>query len=303
MVRAGTPLAALDAALAANHQMLGFEPPQRAGCTVGGAVALGWSGPRRPFAGALRDHLLGVRLLDGLGRDLRFGGPVVKNVAGFDVARLMAGSMGILGVLLEVSLRVVPRPVVERTGVIACDPAQALRILQGLRVGPGLLSGAAHAEGRLLLRSSGTPECVLELLERLGAQPLPQEQGEAFWQAFNDQTHMFFVPADEGLRLWRLSVRLDAPALPGPWRQAADWAGALRWVWAPPDAAASLAAWARGHGGHAALWRGATPDERQSGRHIDLPGALRSVHERLADVFDPHHVFNRARLLPARAAA
>lgn len=297
-VRAGTPLQALEAELSRHGQMLGFEPPQRPGSTVGGAVALGWAGPRQPFAGAVRDHLLGVRLLDGRGRDLRFGGQVVKNVAGFDVARLMGGSRGILGLILEVSLRVVPRPAVERTTVIeaADSPQRALQALRGLALGPGLLSAASWIEGRMYLRSSGSPACVEDFLARQGGCVMAKRESREFWRAFADQTHGFFDPVP-GLRLWRVSVRPDAPPAWPQYRCALDWAGALRWVWAPPEAGAEIAAWARAHGGHALRWAHATPAERAEGSAAALPPSLQRIHQALADVFDPHRVFNRARLL------
>jgi glycolate oxidase FAD binding subunit len=290
-VRAGTPLQELDAELSRHGQMLGFEPPQRPGSTVGGAVALGWAGPRQPFAGAVRDHLLGIRLLDGRARDLRFGGQVVKNVAGFDVARLMGGSHGILGLILEVSLRVVPRPAVERTTVIEADsPERALQTTRRLALGPGLLSAASWIDRRLYLRSSGSPACVEEFLARQGGSVMAEQESREFWRGFANQTHRFFDPMP-GLRLWRVSVRPDAPPAWPQYPCALDWAGALRWVWAPPAAGAEIAAWARAHGGHA------MPVERAEGISAALPPSLLRIHHALADVFDPHRVFNRSRLL------
>lgn len=296
-VRSGTRLEDLDAVLAAHGQVLPFEPPRREGSTVGGAIALGWSGPRRPFFGAVRDHLLGVRMLDGCGRDLRFGGPVVKNVAGFDVARLLGGSLGILGLLLDVSLRVMPGPSAERSCLIEASPQQALRRMRELPRGPGLMSAACHVDGGLILRSSGSIDCVGALLARQGGRLLSEDEGKMFWRAFRDQTHPFFTPAEEHLRLWRLSVRSDAPH---PWtadQAAIDWGGALRWVWAPLSAGAELADWAQVHGGHACLWAHAADAERSSGSHVRMPEALLRIHRKLADVFDPQCIFNRGRML------
>ena len=296
-VRTGTPLAELEAVLAEHGQMLGFEPPGRSGSTIGGAVALGWSGPRRPFAGALRDHLIGVRMLDGQGRHLRFGGQVVKNVAGFDVSRLMAGSLGILGLLLEVSLRVVPRPATEQTTAIQTSPEKALQAMRSLPVGPGLLTAAAYVEGALYLRSSGTGECVDDFLEAQGGRRLDEAASRTFWQGFNDQTHAFFT-SSEGARLWRVSVRPDAPWMEVPYPAAVDWAGALRWVLAPPSASGQIAAWARANGGHAALWAHATAEERGAGVFDDLAPTLMAVHRRLKVVFDPQGIFNTGRMYP-----
>lgn len=296
-VRTGTALAHLQRVLAQERQMLGFEPPCRPGSTIGGTVALGWSGPRRPFAGALRDHLLGVRMLDGQGRDLRFGGQVVKNVAGFDVSRLMAGSLGVLGPMLEVSLRVVPRPAAEMTTVLALDAASSLALMQHLPTGPGLLTGAAHIDGCLYLRSGGSPGSVASFLRRQGGTLLDTPADQAFWHGLNNQTLPFFHPrSDEtgqALPLWRLSVRPGSPDLaPGTVTATAiDWAGALRWVWAPMTARTALTQWTRAHGGHLALWRYGTRAEHESVQQAAIAPAQLALHRHIKDVFDPHGIF------------
>lgn len=299
-VRAGTPVAEVQRILALQGQMLGFEPPLQAGSTIGGTVALGWSGPRRPFAGALRDHLLGVRMLDGLGRDLRFGGQVVKNVAGFDVARLMAGSLGLLGPLLEVSLRVIPCPAVEKTTVLELDAAAALALMQRLPTGPGLLSGAVHVDGSLYLRSAGPFECVEAFLRRQGGTLLEQHNSEAFWQGFAHQTHRFFFPpaAHHGqpMRLWRVSVRPGSPVMDIGAAAAIDWAGAVRWVWAPMSAYPALKQWATAHGGHVALWRHGTRQEHETVLQAAMAPVLLDVHRRIKQVFDPHGIFHPGRI-------
>jgi len=299
-VRAGTPVAEVQRVLALQGQMLGFEPPLQAGSTIGGMVALGWSGPRRPFAGALRDHLLGVRMLDGLGRDLRFGGQVVKNVAGFDVARLMAGSLGLLGPLLEVSLRVIPCPAVERTTVLALDAVDALALMQHLPTGPGLLSGAVHVDGSLYLRSAGSPECVDDFLRRQGGTFLEQQSSEAFWRDFAHQTHRFFVPpeSDHGhpVRLWRVSVRPGSSVMDIGTTTAIDWAGAVRWVWAPMRAYPALQQWAIAHGGHVALWHHGTRQEHETVLQAAMAPALLDLHRRIKQVFDPHGIFHPGRM-------
>lgn len=296
-VRAGTSLEVLEAELARHGQMLGFEPPQRPGSTIGGAIALGWAGPRQPFSGGVRDHLLGVRLLDGRARDLRFGGQVVKNVAGFDVARLMGGSLGILGLLLEVSLRVIPRTETERTTVIESNSAQhGLAALHRLLPGPGLLTAAAWVDGHLYLRSSGSEVCVEEFLARQGGTLITESESQAFWRCFTDQTHPFFDPVP-GLALWRVSVPPGAPFAWPQFATALDWSGALRWVWAPSSASTQLMTWASAHGGHAMLWAQASPHEHAHSRRSALTPALQRIHQELANVFDPHRIFNRARML------
>ena len=292
-VRAGTPLEDLDDVLAAQGQMLGFEPPRRPGSTVGGAIALGWSGPRRPFSGALRDHVTGVRLLDGQGRELRFGGTVVKNVAGFDVPRLMAGSRGALGLLLEASLRVVPKPAREITRSLDCSIDEAVVLLPTLAVGPGLLSGASWLAGRLRLRYGGSARSLDALPHPTGGpwQVEDNTLAASFWRQLRDQTHAFFDPR-AGLQLWRASVRLGAPRFAEAQDTALDWAGALHWLWLPPgDAGDRLARWAQQHGGHAQAWPPREP--------APLPPALMRLQHRVADAFDPRRILHRGRLLAA----
>lgn len=195
------------------------------------------------------------------------------------------------------SLRIAPRPAVERTAVIEADSAdRALQALRRLPLGPGLSSGAAWVDGQMYLRSAGSRACVEEFLARQGGWVMPEPESQVFWRGFTNQTHCFFEPRP-GLGLWRVSVRADAPSTAPPYPCAIDWAGALRWVWAPASAGADITAWARAHGGYAQLWAHATPDERAESLCAALPPSLLRIHHALADVFDPHRVFNRARLL------
>ncbi|SFD15672.1 glycolate oxidase FAD binding subunit [Thiohalospira halophila DSM 15071] len=293
-VRGGTPLAELEAALAAEGQMLGFEPPRfGAGSTIGGAVASGLAGPRRAWTGGVRDALLGVRLLDGQGQALRFGGQVMKNVAGYDIARLQAGALGILGILLEVSLKVLPRPPAEATRVLAmgADAARARMVEWGRTPLP--LAGAAWVDGRLHLRLAGNESAVAEAGERIGGEA---EAGEAFWAALRDRTHPFFGgPFSDGeAPLWRLAVPPAAPALgrdlPGDWLL--DWGGAQRWL-AGEAPAERVRAVAREAGGHAVHVRGAAPE----GEVLTPPTApALAVQQRLKAAFDPHGILNPGRL-------
>ena len=284
--RAGTPLAEIEAALADNGQMLAFEPPRFAGGgTIGGAVAAGLSGPRRPFAGAVRDFVLGVTVLDGLGRKLRFGGVVFKNVAGFDAFRLMAGAMGRLGVLLDVSLRVTPRgPRAEVALAFEADwPAAQARITALMRQ-PLPLSGAFHDGGQLHLRLSGGETAVAEARAALGG----EETALSIW---DDLRHMRL-----GLlaapRLWRLSVPRTSviDGLSGRWLM--DWAGGQRWLQSdePGEAIRAKAAAA---GGHTTLFRGATAGEAV---YQPLPEPLLALHRRLAAALDPAGVLNPGRM-------
>ncbi|MFG0863102.1 glycolate oxidase subunit GlcE [Pseudomonas sp. CJQ_13] len=288
-VRSGTPLIELEHALACHGQMLAFEPVVRQINTVGGAVALGWSGSRRPYAGALRDHLIGIRLVDGQGRDLRFGGRVVKNVAGFDVARLAGGSRGMLGALLEVTLRVMPRPEAEVTVSTACAADKALALMLARGQGPGLLSGSVYVDGCLFLRYSGTSFSVQHALTTLGDNFNQVAEAHELWRGFVHQEHAFFS-SKPGETLWRVSVRPDAPlhASTG----AIDWAGGLRWCWMP-NGNHELRAWARSHGGHAAPWVPQVGCDFHA-----LSEGMTGLSYGLADIFDPYRIFDRSALQP-----
>ncbi|HUP28647.1 MAG TPA: glycolate oxidase subunit GlcE, partial [Usitatibacter sp.] len=175
-VRAGTPVADVEAALDAQRQMLPFEPPRfEAGtatgrATIGGTVAAGLSGPRRPYAGAVRDFVLGTRIVNGKGEDLTFGGRVIKNVAGYDVSRLMAGAFGTLGVITEISFKVLPRPAAESTLAFEMDEAEAIGSVNRWAGQPLPLSATAWQEGRLRVRLSGAQAAVDAARKKLGGE-------------------------------------------------------------------------------------------------------------------------------------
>ena len=291
--RAGTPLAEIEEALAARGQMLAFEPPRHgAGATLGGVVAAGFSGPRRAWAGAARDFVLGLRIIDGSGEALAFGGQVIKNVAGFDVSRLRCGALGTLGVLTEVSLKCVPRPKLEATRVIDCDAADAIRRVNEWGGKPLPVSATCHHAGRLWVRLSGAAAAVQSAGSTIGGDVV---DGAGPWAGLRDQTHEFFARASDGkATLWRLSVSSTAPWKDFGGDMLVEWGGALRWLLprAPVDAEA-LRAWAAGEGGHASLYRG--PD-KSSGAFHPLPPVMLGLHQRLKAVFDPQGILNRGRL-------
>lgn len=286
--RGGTPLADIERCLAEHGQMLGFEPPHFGpGATLGGAVACGLSGPRRPYSGAVRDHLLGVRCLSGEGRLLRFGGEVVKNVAGFDAFRLMAGAMGTLGILLEVSLKVLPRPEHEVTLVFECPPREALaRFVAWGRTALPISAGACD-DTRLYLRLEGSAAGVKTARDRLGGEELPQ--GPAFWESLREQRHPYFADNEP---LWRLSLPQAAPPLSIVGRWLYEWGGAQRWLKTalPPKLIRETAA---RHGGHAQLFRGG---EREGTVFHPLSPALLDLHRNLKQVFDPRGILNPQRM-------
>lgn len=291
--RCGTPLAEIEAVLARHNQMLAFEPPHFGPqATVGGTVAAGLCGPRRATSGATRDFVLGARLLDGKGDVLSFGGQVMKNVAGYDVSRMLAGSLGTLGLLLEVSLKVLPRPFAEATLRFEMPESEAIRRLNEWGGQPLPLSASAWCDGVLALRLSGAEAAVDAAVASLGGVVLAD--AGTFWDSVREQRHPFFA-GDEPL--WRLSVPSTAGALVLGGAQMIEWGGAQRWLRAAGDAATAQAIrrTAQDCGGHATLFRGG---DKHVGVFQPLAPALARIHARMKDAFDPAHIFNPGRLIP-----
>jgi glycolate oxidase FAD binding subunit len=297
--RAGTPLAVLEAALAECGQWLPFEPPRFApGGTVGGMVASGLSGPARAAAGALRDHVLGLSLLDGRGELLSFGGQVMKNVAGYDVSRLVAGSMGILGVICEVSLKVMPLPPAQLTLRFELDEAAALKAMNTWAGQPLPLQASAWWEGMLVIRLAGAAAAVDAAARQLGGEAIEPQMAAAFWQGLRDHTDEFFAGAAKavaaGATLWRLSLPSTAPALKLSGEQLVEWGGAQRWLCTSTPAATVRAA-AEQAGGHATLFRA---QDKSAGVFAPLAPPLDRIHRQLKRAFDPDQILNPGRLYP-----
>jgi glycolate oxidase FAD binding subunit len=290
--RCGTPLAELERILAESRQMLAFEPPHFGpGATLGGCVAAGLSGPRRAAAGAVRDFVLGVRVLDGRGRDLSFGGRVMKNVAGYDVSRFLVGSMGTLAVLLEVSLKVLPLPAAERSLRLERDEAAALEAMNRWAGEPLPISATAWCGGRLTVRLSGAQAAVRAAAARIGGEPLAEDEARRFWEAVREHTDPFFADTTP---LWRLSVPSAAPPLAIAGRQLIEWGGALRWCKTDAPAAEVRAA-AANAGGHATLFRAA---DKSAGAFAPLAPELLRLHRALKQAFDPAGILGPGRLYP-----
>jgi glycolate oxidase FAD binding subunit len=289
--RAGTPLTEVEAALREKGQMLAFEPPHFGpDATLGGCVAAGLSGPRRAYAGAVRDFVLGVRLIDGKGDDLRFGGQVMKNVAGYDVSRLVCGSLGTLGLLLEVSLKVLPRPAVEATLHLKCGGDEAITLMNEWAGKPLPITATAYHDGDLGVRLSGSRAGVDAAVKKLGGSPVDPAQAERFWTGIKEHTDPFFIA---GGTLWRLSVKPTTPPLNLPGAHLIEWSGALRWLRSDADAKTVRDAAARA-GGHATLFRGG--DRRSVFQ--PLAPALMKLHRNLKKAFDPAGILNPGRLYP-----
>ena len=305
-VRGGTPLAELEAVLAEKGQCLPFEPPHfgAAGAgTVGGMVAAGLSGPARASVGAVRDYVLGATLVNGRGDVLTFGGQVMKNVAGYDVSRVLAGSLGTLGVIAEVSLKVLPVAPAEATLAFDCSQADALRLLNAWGGRPLPLNASCWFEqagaGMLQLRLRGAVAAVEAACAHLGGERKDNAHAAAHWQALRDQQLPWFGAGPNAL--WRLSVPQTASAIALGDGEAplVEWHGGQRWYQAPPAQAARIREAARAAGGHATLFRmpaGHAADSRVP-RFDALSAPVARIHQALMHEFDPHRIFDRARLL------
>lgn len=285
--RCGTPLAEIEAALNAQNQMLAFEPPQfGADSTIGGVVAAGLSGPRRQAVGSVRDFVLGTSLMNGKGDVLRFGGQVMKNVAGYDVSRLLAGSLGTLGLILDVSLKVLPKPMAEVTLRFEMGQTEAIDQLNKWGGLPLPISASAWHGGILVVRLSGPEIALKSAQQKMGGELVPQAEG--LWAALRDQRNDYFTgPAP----LWRLSVPSVLPplALEGEWL--VEWGGALRWLRTDLDASVIRAAMDK-VGGHATLMRG----DKSAGAFQPLQAPVMRIHRNLKNSFDPAGIFNRSRM-------
>jgi glycolate oxidase FAD binding subunit len=297
--RAGTRLVDLETELSKHGQMLAFEPPRfGAGATLGGCVAAGLSGPRRASAGAVRDFVLGVRMLDGKGADLGFGGQVMKNVAGYDISRLMTGSMGTLGLMLEVSLKVLPLPAMELTLCLPMSEREAIEKMN-LWAGKSLpISATCFHDGELTLRLSGAEPAVRAARTMLGGEEIMR--GITFWESVREQTHAFFQP---GKLLWRLSIKSTTPPLSLQGKQLIEWGGALRWLVIDTDVDADTEALhiavrqaAQKAGGHATLFR--SYGSPAAAVFHPLTPAMMNISQRLKEKFDPMRIFNPGRMYP-----
>lgn len=287
--RCGTLLGDIEALLAEEGQMLAFEPPHFGPATAGGCVAAGLSGPRRQQAGAVRDFVLGVKLIDGAAQVLNFGGQVMKNVAGYDISRLMAGSLGTLGLLAEVTLKVLPQPMAEASLAFEMEQEEALERLNHWAGRPLPLSASFWFGGVLAVRLSGAEAAVASARRQLGGELLAQ--ADRFWREVREQRH----PAFAGKPLWRLALPSTAAPVDLPGRQALEWGGAQRWLATDAEPEELRAAASRA-GGHAVLFRAPESLRCREGAFSPLPPGLLALHRRLKKAFDPQGLFNPGRL-------
>lgn len=282
--RSGTLLSELSQELAGNGQILAFEPPAFGElATLGGTIACGFSGPRRPFSGSARDYVLGCKIINGNGEILSFGGEVIKNVAGYDVSRLMVGALGTLGLLLEISLKVMPMPEAEITCCIELPRVDAQKKMAALMSRSLPLSGLSF-DGRLLfVRFSGNEKAIAAAAKHIGGDE--QIVDNSYWSVLNEHRLPFF----QGSRnLWRLCLAPAAETLPleGEWYY--DWGGGLRWLLSaePVDKVFSVTEKAAGH---AQLFRGGN---RDGDVFQPLTGRLQQLNAKVKSAFDPAGLFN-----------
>lgn len=288
--RAGTPLSEIEKVLAEQGQMLAFEPPSFSpDATLGGTIACGLSGPRRPYSGAVRDYVLGATIINGRGELLKFGGQVMKNVAGYDVSRLMTGAQGTLGVLLDISLMVVPKPAYEETLRLTSDHAHMQQLLSELGRQPIPVSATALIDNQLYIRLSGAASGVLAAKQRIGGESLTD--ADLFWHQLNEHRHPFFTCSGP---LWRVSLPPAAPVIPSLLltKVLVEWGGAVRWGEAV-SSGKELREWVMEQGGHVTCFR--NPHEI-SEVFNPLSPELFKLSQRLKHSFDPHQILNPGRL-------
>ena len=297
--RAGTPLLELEAVLAEQGQCLPFEPP-RFGSegTVGGMVAAGLAGPARVSVGGVRDYVLGATLLSGRAELLHFGGTVMKNVAGYDVSRALAGSLGELGVICEVSLKVLPRLPATLTLRLEAEQASAIRRVNEWGGQPLPLNASAWWDGMLVLRLSGAAAAVQSARVKIGGEVIDEPLAGTFWTGLRDHRDEFFLGANKavqaGATLWRLSVPATTPPLKLSGEQLLEWGGSQRWLCTSAPAA-TLRDVAAAAGGHAVIFKG---QDKRAGAFAPLKAPLDRIQRELKAAFDPDGIFNPGRLLP-----
>ncbi len=286
--RAGTPLHEIEQTLADNKQMLAFEPPHFGKtATLGGTIATGLSGPRRPYTGSARDFVLGCKLLNGKGEIMQFGGQVMKNVAGYDVSRLMTGAYGTLGLILELSLKVLPRPAATVTLFNECSEANAIEFMSGLLSKALAVDAACYYKGQSYMRISGSQQSVIEAQKRLPGESMTESSH--FWQRLREHELSFF---NSNKPLWRVMVKPATAALPIDGEWLLDWGGSQRWLSSDADAS-TIRDVVQQHGGHASLFRNG---DRNSDVFQPLPKPMQMLQQRIKTSFDPNSLFNPGRM-------
>ena len=285
--RSGTRISDIESALHKHGQQLAFEPPQHTDrATIGGAIACGLSGPARPFQGAARDFVLGAKIINGRGELMQFGGQVMKNVAGYDVSRLMVGAQGTLGVLLELSLKVLPKAEAETTLAFEIDAKEGHKILRGWISDGHPITASCHYQGVLSIRLGSTENSIRNAHNKMGGEVISND----IWQQLRHQSH----PCFQQENLWRLSLP-PATVIHNEDDHLIEWGGALRWKVSNND----LFEQAQRLGGHATRYA-LKPDSARANSSDEifqpLQGGMLAIHKRIKHALDPHNILNPARL-------
>ena len=291
-VRSGTKLSELEAELNANDQMLAFEPPQHsAESTIGGVIACGLSGPRRVACGAARDFVLGTTIINGKAEKLCFGGQVMKNVAGYDASRLMVGAQGTLGVLLDMSLKVLPVSKMEVSLKLEVELMEAISSIQQWIIQGLPISASCYYKNTLYIRFSSTPSAVAQSINTVNNSYETQEIDNSFWLDIKNQTHEFFAhdTTADTAKLWRCSHQSTTEFYGDTEQQLIEWHGALRWIKSDDELHTSAAQ----YNGHATRY---PLNDNGENSFQPLSAGLFKIHKRLKQAFDPNNILNPARL-------
>jgi glycolate oxidase FAD binding subunit len=287
VVRCGSRIADVEKVMHDAGQMLAFEPPHFGEyATIGGMVATALSGPRRPYSGALRDFVLGCKVLDGKGDHLSFGGKVMKNVAGFDVSRLLTGSRGTLGVITEAAFKCLPLPKAQQTRVFELNPSAAIERMNRWYAEASPITAATWVAGKLYLRLAGAVPAVHSAVAKLGGEALANDA--MWWHDWREQTHFFFSDALPLIRVACKSTAAWCDLASNTESQAIDWGGAQRWLRAPLATLPAIREWAQSQGGHASVFRGAASEAERAEPHQP---AVNEIQARIKASFDPYNIF------------
>ena len=301
--RAGTPLQEIDQTLAANHQTLAFEPPHFSdNATVGGMIAAGLSGPARPYQASVQDAVLGCTILNGKGEVLRFGGKVMKNVAGYDVSRLMVGSLGCLGIILDVTLKVIPATMAEATFIFKMEPNQCPAFINELRHQGYPVSASCHFEGELLVRFSAGNNEIESLNKSLSKNyayiDSRQLQDSSFWLHLKEHTLPFFSleKEDSDLSLWRLSVSADTDVsslIDAQTNFISEWGNCVYWFKSNSQSELVFNT-AKNISGSASVFK--ANNDAMTNRFQPLSAVVGNWHKELKNAFDPADILNRGKM-------
>ena len=281
--RGGTKLDEIEKTLKENNQMLAFEPPNHSGyATFGGAISTGLSGPRRAYSGSARDFVLGTQIINGKGEILNFGGQVMKNVAGYDASRLMVGAQGTLGVLLNISVKVLPIPEMESTIALVLDENDAQNKLREWIKQGHPVTASCHYKNTLYVRLCSTENSVIHAMKDIGGEDSDSE----LWTQLRNQTHAFFDQPN----LWRLSIPAACAPIKTDSAQLIEWSGAQRWVTSKED----LYNTATANKGHATRYM--LNEKTTQNCFQPLSPSILALHKRLKESFDPNGILNPGRI-------